>query len=255
MTAVSLVFQEHQEKRVLRVTWDCQVPLGSLGWQGFQVPWDQLDRQDPLAHQGHRAALVIVTRMNTRQTTAFPGSMAHLDLRVHLVSQVYLVGQVCQVIMETKEQRDQVELLGFQVSTGSQDSRVQRETVDREESRVCQGEVEGFLDLQVLPVLQDKPPTRRAMEGMVFLVEQDSQGPQDQKETRETQVLQDMHREGRKESLVSSWGLMGNLSTSGVWQDGRAMEVPLALRDLQVLLVLQDRRERLGYQVDLVDRG
>lgn len=46
--------------RVLRVTSDCQVHLGRVGWQDFQVPWDQLDLQDLLGHQGHRTAFMWV---------------------------------------------------------------------------------------------------------------------------------------------------------------------------------------------------
>lgn len=87
VTLVSSVFQEHREKsktrktptfspacsltllqplRVLRVNQERRVHLGRLGWQGFQVPWDQLDRQDPLGHQGHRTVLDLVTRMDLR---------------------------------------------------------------------------------------------------------------------------------------------------------------------------------------------
>lgn len=264
VTLVSSVFQVQPEKRVLRVISDCQVRQGRLGWRGSQVPWDQLDLQDLLGHQGHRTALV--TWMDTRATTASLVSPAHLDHRVQLVFQVCLVGQVCQVITETKEQRDREDLLGCQVWTGSQDSRVRREREERKERRVRQGETVGYLDLQGLPDLQDKPSTRRVTimtyigtkggrEDMVSQVVQDSQGPLDQKEKKETPVLQDMHLKGRKESLVSSWGLMGDLSTSVVWQDGRVTVDPLDLRDLQVHMVLQARRERLGFQVDRVGRG
>lgn len=182
-------------------------------------------------------------------------SLAHPDHRVHLVLQVYLVSQVCQVTMETKDRRDQEDLLGYQVSMGSQDNRVRRETEDREERWVHQGETAAHLDLQGPPDLQDKSPTRQAMAGAVSRVDQDSQGPQDQKEIKEIQVLQDMHQKGRKESQASSWGLMGDLSTSVVWLDGRAIVDPLALLDLRVLMDLQARRGRLGFQVDRVDRG
>lgn len=54
--------------------------------------------------------------------------LARLAHRVHLVSQVYPVSQVCRVTTETKVQRDREDPLGSQVWTGSPDSRVKRET-------------------------------------------------------------------------------------------------------------------------------
>lgn len=252
MTPVSSVFQVRLERRVLRVTSDCQVHQDRLGWQGFQVQWDQLDLQDLLGHRGHRT--VLVTWMDMRATMATLVSLAHLDHRVHLVFQVCLVGQVCRVLTETKEQRDQEDLLGCQVWTGSQDSRVKKEAEERKERWVLQGEMAGYLALQGLPDLQDKS-SKPAMEDMVSRAEQDSQGPQDQKEKKDPPVLQDTHLKGRKESLVSSWDPMGDLSTSAVWQDGRVTVDPPALWDLQVHMVLQARRERLGSQVDRVGRG
>lgn len=92
-------------------------------------------------------------------------------------------------------------------------------------------------------------------EDLVFQVEQDFQDPRGLKETKETQGFQDMQIRGRKESLVSSWGRTGDLSTSGVLQDVRVTLDPRVLRDLQVLMVLQDIKERLGFQADLVARG
>lgn len=181
-------------------------------------------------------------------------SEAHLDRRVHLVLQAYLVSQVCQAPMETKEQRDHEDLLGYQASTGSPGSRVIRETEERKEQWVCRGEMAGHPDLQGLPDLRDRSSTRRAMEGTVFRVEQDSQGQWDLKETKETQVLLDMHLKGRKESRVSSWGLMGDLCMLVAWQERRVRADPQAPWDLLVLMVLQARRERLGFQVDQVDR-
>lgn len=182
-------------------------------------------------------------------------SGAHLDHRVHLVLQVYLVSQVCLAPMETKEQRDQEDLLGYPASTGSPDSRGIREKEERKEQWVCQGEMVGHPDLQGLPDLQDRPPTRQAMEGMVFQVDQDSLGLWDQKEIKETQVHLDMHLKDRKESRVSSLGLMGDLCTLVAWQESRVRADPLVLRDLQAHMVIQARKERLVFQVDPVDRG
>lgn len=213
VTVVSSVFLEHLDKRVLRVTLGGKVHQDRLGWRGFQVPWDQLDPRDHLGHQGHRTAVLVE---ETRPVACLE-SEAHLDHRVHLALQVYLVSQVYQAPMETKGQRDQEDLLGFQVSTGSPDRRLKRETEEREERGVCQGEMAGHLDLQGLPDLQDRSPTsQQAIEEVVFQVDQDSQGPQDQKVTRETQVLQDTHLKVRKERLASSWGLTGDPCTSVV---------------------------------------
>lgn len=183
-------------------------------------------------------------------------SEAHLDHRVHLALQVCLVNQVCQAHMETKDQRDHEDLLGYQVWTGSPDSRVKREKEERKERWVCQGEMADRLDLQGLPDLRDRSSAnQQAMGATAFRVELDSQDPWDQKETKETQVLQDMHLKGRKESLVSSWGLMGDLCTLAAWQDGRVTVDPLALWDLQVHPVLQARRGRSGFQADRVDQA
>lgn len=100
---------------------------------------------------------------------------AHLDHRVHRVLQAFQVDQVCQATMETKEQRDREDHLGFQVWTDSLDSRVKRETEERKEKAVGQGETADHLDLQGLPDLQDRPSTtQQEMGEQVFQVEQDS---------------------------------------------------------------------------------
>lgn len=188
--------------RVLRETLEGQARQGRLGWQGFQVPWVQLDHRDLLARQGHRTVLVL---MDMRTTMAFLDSEAHLDHRVHPASQVYLESQVSQAHMGTREQRDREDLLGSQVSMGSLGSRAKRETEEREERVVCQGEMAAHLDLQGHLDPRDRSPTtRQATGGEVPRVEQDFRALWDQKETKETQVLQDMHQKDRKESLVSS---------------------------------------------------
>lgn len=254
VTVVSLVFQDLQEKRGIRVNKEGQVHLGRLGWQGFQVPWDLLDPQDPLGHQGHHT-VDLITRMDMRPMACLD-SGAHLDHRVHLVLQVYLVNQVCQATMETKDQRDHGDLLGYQDWTGSPDSRVRRETEERKERWAPPGEMADHLDLRGLLDHRDRSPTsQQAMGEAAFRVEQDSQAPWDQRETKETQVLLDMHRKERKENLVSSWGLMGDLCTLVACQESRATLDPLALWDLQVRMVLQARRERSDFQVDLVDQA
>lgn len=182
-------------------------------------------------------------------------SEAHLDHRVHLVLQVCLVNQVYQASLEIKEQRDHEDLRGYRVWTGSPDSRVRKATEDRKARVVCRGETAAHLDLRDLPGLQDRSSTsRRTIEEAACRVEQDYLGPQDQKGTKETQVLQDMHLKGRKESLASSWALTGVLSTSAASQDCRARVDPPGLSDLQVHMVLQARRETSGFQEDQVVR-
>lgn len=118
MTVETLVFQEQLEKKVLRAIQEVQVTRGRLDWQGFQVQWDQLDLR---GHQGHQDPPMAT--MDMRGTTASLVSEDHLDLRAHLVSQVYQVNQVYQGVMEIKEQRDHAAQMGFQVWMGFLDSR------------------------------------------------------------------------------------------------------------------------------------
>lgn len=182
--------------------------------------------------------------------------LAYQDHRVHLVLQVYQENQVFQASMERKEQRDQEDPLAFRVWMDSLDNRVKRETEEREETGVSQAEMVDYLDLQDLPDLQGKSSTsHRVTEEMKFQVEQDSRDPWDQREKKGNMVFQDMQRRERKESLVSSWGLMEDRCTWGASQDSRVRWDPRALWDLLVSLVLLVRRERSVFQADRVDRG
>lgn len=114
VTVLSSVFQEQLVKRVNREIQDKQVYQGSLGLQGFQVPWDQWDLQDLLAHQALLPTLVIATTMSTRWAGAYLDSLAHPDPRVRPVLQVSPVSQVCLASTETKEQKGHGDHLGCQ---------------------------------------------------------------------------------------------------------------------------------------------
>lgn len=252
VTAVSSVFRGQLEKRVLRVTQEGQGHQDRPDLQGFQVPWDLLDHLGLLGHQDPRIELDLEMRLDLKGLEV--AYLAHLDLRVHLVLLDFLESQAYQAAMGTKELRELEVLLGCQDSMGLLDSRVKKETEEREEIRVFRGETEDSLDLQGLQDHQDLSPIRQQTEELVFQVEQDFQGLQDQKETKEILVLQDMQLKDRKENLVSSWGLMGDLYTLVVLQDCRVKVDPLAQQDLQVHMVLQARRERLGSQGDQVDQ-
>lgn len=109
-------------------------------------------------------------------------------------------------------------------------------------------------DLQGPPDLQDRLCTSRQEMEEVFQAEQDSRGPLVQKETKGSQVLQDMHLRERKENRASSWGLMGDLCTSEAYKESRATQDSPAQRDLQVRMVLQVQRGRSVYQADRVDQ-
>ncbi|KAF3857459.1 hypothetical protein F7725_009318 [Dissostichus mawsoni] len=176
--------------RGLRVTWVCRVLRGNRGWRGFQVPWGPSDPPDLQGHQG-------------------------------LGTEEVMVNPVCPVTMETKEPRGHEDLQGCQEWTGSLDSRAIRETEDREESRVFQG-VTGGSGASRAPGPPGEVTYQRSDGGSGLPGRAGFPGPRGLKETKGTQGFQEMQLRGRKESLESSWGLTGDLSTSGVLQDGDA---------------------------------
>lgn len=259
---VSSVSLDQLERRVLRVTQEGQERQDRPDLQGFQVPWDQLDHLGLLGHQDPRIALDLGTRLGLKGLEV--AHLAHLDPRAPLVLLDFLVSQVYQAAMGTKELRDLEVLLGCRDSMGFLDSRVKKETEEREETPVFQGVMGDLRGLQGLQDHQDLSPTRhqtimtyigtKGHRESVFQVEQDFQGLQDQKETKEMLVLRDLLLKDRKENLVSSSGLMGGLSTSVVLQDCQVKVDLQAQQDLQVHMVLQARRVRSGSQVDRVDR-
>lgn len=251
VTVVSSVSLDQLEKRVLRETQEGQERQDRPDLQGFQVPWDQLDHLGLLGHQDPRIALDLGMRLGLKGLEV--AYLAHLDPRAHLVLLDFLVSQVYRAAMGTRGLRDLEVLLGCRDSMGFLDSQVKKETEEREEIRVFQGVMGDLRGLQGLQDHQDLSPTRHQTES-VFQVEQDFQGLQDQKETKEMLVLRDLLLKDRKENLVSSSGLMGGLSTSVVLQDCQVKVDLQAQQDLQVHMVLQARRVRSGSQVDRVDR-
>lgn len=212
VTVVSSVFQDQLEKRVLRVTQEGQEHQDRPDLQGFQVPWDQLDHLGLLGHQDPRTALDLGMRSGLKGLEV--AYLAHLDPRALLVLLDFLVSRVYQAAMGTKELRDLEVLLGCRDSMGLLDSRVKKETEEREGTRVSRGVTEDLQGFQGLQDPQDLSPTRRQTimtyigtkghRDSVFQVEQDSRGLQDQKETKEILVLRDLLLKVRKENLVSS---------------------------------------------------
>lgn len=212
VTVVTSVFQDQLEKRALRVNQDRWGHQDRLAWQGFQVQWDQWDHQGPPDHLGHHIALAMVIKMDMRYSVVCLDSEANLDPRAHLVLQVILEIQVYQEHLVAKEQKDHEDLLGSLAWMVQLEKKVQRETAARKERGVCQEEMVDHLDLQALLDLQDRSSTsQEEMLDQVFQAGQDSQAQWDQKGKKGTKGHQDMHLREKKESLVSSRGLMGDL--------------------------------------------